>query len=59
MPKTNQQDVLNDKDEVYTLKLTEWQRNALIQLMQNANYVGKDIVGVAKLLQKINDVKKQ
>ena len=50
---------LNTQDEVYTLKLTEWDRNAIHTIINNGNFTGKDVVQVAKLLQKVQELKKE
>lgn len=54
---TPKQEILDDKIEKYNLSLTEWQHNALQSILLNGQYIGRDVLGVAKLIDKIKAAK--
>ncbi len=44
-----------EMDKSYLLNITEWERDALIRIMDNATYTGKDLESVVELKKKIQN----
>jgi len=55
---TIKKEELNVKDAIYQVVFTEWEKSALIQIINNGKFLGTDIELVSKLKQKVFNAEK-